>query len=272
ASGSRARCRTTPTSASAATPRTCRCRSSSSSARSSRASCAISACRPVPRRKASASRHVSQGRTFARDSVEFGRALAFTDGLFAIAATLLVIDLAVPHLKDGSSVHELANALQDDIPSFVSFAISFAVIGRYWVAHHQFVSLLTRMDQLFLGLSLPYLAFIAFLPFPTSLLGHYFENPLSVVIYAVTVAFISGMEVVLFRYAYRHGLIDREIPGDVYRYGIAMSLAPVLFFMISIPVAFASTTAAVCVWFLGIPLAAIAERWKPDGADDLLLG
>ena len=226
----------------------------------------------MPRRKASSSRNVSQGRTFDRDSVEFGRALAFTDGLFAIAATLLVIDLVVPHLKDSTSVHELANALQNETASFVSFAISFAVIARYWAAHHQFVSMLSRMDQRFLGLTMLYLAFVAFLPFPTSLLGHYFDNPLSVTVYAVSVAAISGMEVVLFRYAYRHGLIDREIPGDVYRYGIAMSFAPVIFFMISIPVAFASAAAAVCVWFLGIPLAAIAERWKPEGADELLLG
>ena len=51
-----------------------------------------------------------------------------------------------------------------------------------------------------------------------------------------------------------------------------MSLAPVLFFLLSIPIAFVSTTLAVCVWFLGIPLAAVAERWKPEGADELLLG
>ena len=51
-----------------------------------------------------------------------------------------------------------------------------------------------------------------------------------------------------------------------------MSLSPVLFFLLSIPIAFVSTTLAVCFWFLGIPLAAVAERWKPEGADELLLG
>lgn len=211
-------------------------------------------------------------RTYGRDSVEFARTLTFTDGLFAIAMTLLVVDLAVPVLHVDHSVHELADGLNDESEKFISFFISFAVIGRYWLAHHAFFSQLTRMDQGLIRLNLVYLAFIAFLPFPTALLGEHFSNPLSVVIYAVNVAIVSGMEVVLFSRAQNHDLLQKKLPRDVYRYGAAMSLAPVLFFIVSIPIAFVSTTLAVGVWFLGIPLAAIAERWKPEDADELLPG
>jgi TMEM175 potassium channel family protein len=211
-------------------------------------------------------------RTYDRESVEFARTLTFTDGLFAIAMTLLVVDLAVPVIHDSNSVHDLADALSDDTATFVSFFISFAVIGRYWMAHHTYFSGLARIDQGLIGLNLIYLAFIAFLPFPTSLLGNYFENPLSIAIYAVNVAAVSGLEVVLFSWAQNHGLRQKELPRDVYRYGALMSLAPVVFFLASIPIAFLSTTVAVCVWFLGIPLAAFADRWKPEGADELLLG
>jgi uncharacterized membrane protein len=211
-------------------------------------------------------------RTYDRDSVEFARTLTFTDGLFAIAMTLLVVDLAVPVIKDAHSVHDLAEALADDTATFVSFFISFAVIGRYWVAHHTFFSQLSRIDRSLISLNLIYLAFIAFLPFPTALLGRYFENPLSIAIYAINVGAVSGMEVVLFSWAQNHGLLRKRLPPDVYRYGVLMSLSPVLFFAISIPIAFVSTTLAVCCWFLGIPLAAIADRWKPEGADELLLG
>ncbi|HEY7266361.1 MAG TPA: TMEM175 family protein [Solirubrobacterales bacterium] len=212
-------------------------------------------------------------RRYGRDSVEFARTLSFTDGLFAIAATLLVIDLAVPILHHESSVHELATKLNDEHQKFISFFISFAVIGRYWVAHHTYFSALSRIDRPLIGLNMVYLAFIALLPFPTALLGEYFSNPLSITIYAVNVAIISAMEVVLFGWAHDHDLLERKLPQDVYRFGVAMSLAPVIFFVISIPVAFLTTTTlAVCTWFLGIPLAAIAGRWKPEGADDLLLG
>jgi len=211
-------------------------------------------------------------RTYGRETVEFARMLTFTDGLFAIAMTLLVVDLAVPTLSDTSSVHELADKLNDDSAKFISFFISFAVIGRYWLAHHTYFSALARIDRAIIALNLVYLAFIAFLPFPTALLGEYFENPLSITIYAVNVAIVSGMEVVLFSHAQNHGLLERKLPQDVYRYGVAMSLAPVFFFLISIPVAFISTTVAACMWFLGVPFAAIADRWKPKEADEMLLG
>ena len=211
-------------------------------------------------------------RTYDRDGVEFGRTVAFTDGLFAIAMTLLVVSLAVPTLSDESSVSDLANKLSDDSSTFVSFAISFAVIGRYWLAHHTYFSALARLDRGLIALNLLYLAFIAFLPFPTALLGAYFSNPLSVTIYAVNLAIVSGMEVVLFSYAQNNDLLERKLPRDVYRYGATMSLAPVAFFLVSIPVAFLSTTVAVCMWFLGFPFSLIAQRWKPEGADELLLG
>jgi uncharacterized membrane protein len=209
---------------------------------------------------------------YDRDTVEFSRTLSFTDGLFAIAATLLVVDLAVPVLHHESSVHELADKLNDETAKFVSFFISFSVITRYWFAHHVFVSQLARIDRGYIAYTLVYLAFIAFLPFPTALLGEHFSNPLSVVIYAVNVAIVSAMEVVLFSRAQNHGLLKKKLPRDVYRYGVAMSLAPVAFFILSIPVAFFSSALAVCIWFLGIPLAAITDRWKPEGSDELLMG
>ena len=115
--------------------------------------------------------------------------------------TLLVIGIEVPDLSDKDSVDELADALADNSASFVSFVISFLVIGRYWIAHHRFFSLLREMDQGLVGLNLLYLMFVAFLPFPTALLGNLFENPLSIAVYALTVAVVSGMEVVLFRHA-----------------------------------------------------------------------
>ena len=209
-------------------------------------------------------------RTYDRDSAEFARVLAFTDGLFAIAMTLLIVAVAVPHLDDGGSIHQMADALNDLVPAFTSFFISFAVIGRYWLAHHQFVSLLRSMSQSFVALNLLYLAFIAFLPFPTALLGEYFENPLSIVLYAINVGLVSGLEVVLFRSAYRNNLLQRQPTPEVYRFGVIASLSPVFFFAISIPIAFVSTTLAVCIWLLTAPLGAMLERRAPEGVESLL--
>jgi uncharacterized membrane protein len=209
---------------------------------------------------------------YGRDSVEFARVLTFSDGLFAIAMTLLVVGIEVPDIPDTDDVSELADSLNDLSGSFISFFISFAVIGRYWLAHHQFFSRLKRMDQGLIGLNMIYLCFVAFLPFPTALLGNFFENPLSIAIYAVAVALVSGMEVVLYRRAQLHDLLERHLPDDVYRWGAMVSLSPVVFFLASIPVAFLNTGVAVGVWLLGIPFQLIADRWKPEGADELLGG
>jgi uncharacterized membrane protein len=209
---------------------------------------------------------------YERGDVEFSRVLAFSDGVFAIAMTLLVVGIEVPDLADKESVGDLADALGDLSPSLISFFISFAVIGRYWLAHHAFVAMLARMDMRLVGMNLVYLAFIAFLPFPTALLGNFFDNPLTIAVYAASVAAVSGMEVVLFRIAYRDKLMARPMTPEVYRWETLMSASPVVLFTLSIPVAFAVGSGwAVFVWFLGMPLGMLTSRWKPEGADDLLM-
>jgi uncharacterized membrane protein len=213
---------------------------------------------------------LARQRIYGRDSVEFARVLTFNDGLYAIAMTLLIVSIAVPTISDTNSVGDLADALNDLTPNFISFFISFAVIGRYWIAHHRFVSLLEAMDQTFILLNLTYLAFIAFLPFPTALLGEYFENPLSVVIYATNVGIVSYMEVALFRRAYRANLLRQRLTPEVYRFGVIAQLSPVLFFALSIPVAFISTTLAVAIWFLAAPFGIAMNRRAPEGAGKLL--
>ncbi len=212
--------------------------------------------------------HPSAERRFDRNSVEFGRVLAFSDGLFAIAMTLLVVGIEVPSISDPNSIGDLADALGDLSDSIVSFVVSFAVIGRYWVAHHQMFSLLAAMDRGLIGLNLLYLGLIAFLPFPTALIGNFFDNPLAFTIYAVSVALVSGMEVVLLRHAHRYGLLTNAMPEEVYRWGALMSLTPVIAFVASIPVAFVSSEIAVAMWFLGIPIGMWGDRHAPESWDD----
>jgi uncharacterized membrane protein len=209
---------------------------------------------------------------YGRDSAEFARVLAFSDGLFAIAMTLLVVGIEVPDIADEDSVGDLAHALGELQPALISFFVSFAVIGRYWLAHHQFIASLRAIDRRLITLNLVYLAFIAFLPFPTALLGNLFENPLSIAVYAVAVALCSGWEVVLFRRAYLDGLLKTAISPEAYRWGTFMSLTPVISFLISIPVAFVDTTLAALCWPLAIPLQIFAQRWRPEDATDDVLG
>jgi uncharacterized membrane protein len=197
------------------------------------------------------------------------RVLGFSDGLFAIAMTLLVVSVSVPVLQDERSVHELLDELNDRSAEVISFFISFAVIGRYWVAHHRFFALIGAFDYPLIAVNLVYLAFIAFLPFPTALLGNYFDNPLSVIAYALNVALVSGLEVVLIWRAFRSRLFEREMPAAVYRWAVMASSLPVAFMILSVPVAFLGSWLAVLCWFASAPVQGLVvnRRMPPEAAD-----
>jgi uncharacterized membrane protein len=200
----------------------------------------------------------------ARGTAEFGRVAGFSDAIFAIAMTLLVLQIDVSGLPaDGGSAGDMLDALQDALPEIASFVVSFYVIGRYWLAHHWFFSRLDRLDRRFLSQSLVYLGFIAFLPFPTSLIGEYEQNPIAFVVFALSMTAVSGMELVIVRHSFRAGLVRVGAPPgawDAIRIG---SSFPVCVFLLSIPVAFVNSTLALLSWFVLAPVGALINRRMP---------
>jgi uncharacterized membrane protein len=207
-------------------------------------------------------------RVYPRGEEEFGRVLSFSDGVYAIAITLLVLSIDVPSLSHADNAHELLAAIGHRHPQIISYLISFAVIGRYWLAHHQFFSRLRALDGGLIAWNLASLAVIAFLPFPTDILGNYFENPVAVSLYAITVALISGLEVIMFNRAHQRDLLDPKITEEVFRWSRAAALTPVVFFAVSVPFAFISSGLACLFWFGGIPYQTFyLNRRKPVGAE-----
>ena len=117
---------------------------------------------------------------------------AFSDGVLAIAITLLVLDLKVPHTGQGDLLH----ALWRQWPSYAAFFISFIVIGIMWVSHHSMFERISTVDRRLLFLNLLLLLGIAFLPFPTSLLASYIRDggqnaSISAAIYSATMCIIG---------------------------------------------------------------------------------
>ena len=101
--------------------------------------------------------------------LEFDRFVFFSDAVFAIAMTLLVVGIGVPSVAENGLPH----ALRDKQPEIISFFVSFIVIGNYWLAHHRFIAHLAAISTRFMTINLVYLAAIAFTPFPTALAGKY---------------------------------------------------------------------------------------------------
>jgi uncharacterized membrane protein len=101
------------------------------------------------------------------------RLQAFSDGVFAIAITLLVLEIHVPQAPEG----ELWRALFEQWPSYAAYVVTFAVIGIMWVNHHALIAFVARVDRPLLFLNLLLLLFVALLPFPTALLAEYLHSP-----------------------------------------------------------------------------------------------
>lgn len=113
--------------------------------------------------------------------VEFSRIVAFSDGVFSIAITLLVLELKLPqHLADG----ELWHALGEQREQFLAYAISFAVIARFWLVHHSFFSEVKAFDTRLIALNMLYLGFLVLIPFSSQVLGDYGGQLPSVVVYS----------------------------------------------------------------------------------------
>lgn len=112
------------------------------------------------------------------------RVLAFSDGVFAIAITLLVLNLNVPVVSQ-----DLLGALKKEWPAYVSYVLSFAIIGIVWASHHHMFRNITRSDHTFLLINILFLMWVAVIPFPTNLLAHYLgtgqDHP-AMAIYAIT--------------------------------------------------------------------------------------
>jgi uncharacterized membrane protein len=120
--------------------------------------------------------------------VEAGRVLAFSDAIFAIAITLLTINLEV---RPGLHGAAFVAALHQLLPALGAYALSFLILGQLWLAHHRMFGVIARVDYVVLRSNLLFLGLIAIMPFPVRLLSDYSNRPLAVAIYAVT--FIAAM-------------------------------------------------------------------------------
>ncbi|MGL5033423.1 MAG: TMEM175 family protein [Microcystaceae cyanobacterium] len=138
------------------------------------------------------------------------RLFAFSDGVFAITITLLVLEIKVPEIPHELVATELLPKLAHLFPFIISHVISFFVLGIFWVAHHNMFAHIKKHDHVLLWLNLFFLLCVASAPFPTGLLGGYPDQPISVMIYSAVLA-ITGLSLdAIWWYATTYGLVDSE--------------------------------------------------------------
>lgn len=182
--------------------------------------------------------------------VGYDRLLTLSDGVFAIAMTLRVLNFHTPATTNSDS--QLANALLAQSGTLLSYALSVVIIGRYWIAHHQMFEFIRGFDFTLAMLNLAFIGAVAFLPFPTSVLGQH-NGTTPVVFYAISICAVGIAQLAEWVYAWRfhHPGVD-AIPDDAGRFFTLSITRLVVVFAASVPVAFANPTVAQFLWIAAI--------------------
>jgi uncharacterized membrane protein len=192
-------------------------------------------------------------------NLAYDRVLFFSDAVFAIAITLLVVDIHVPS-PAGHAIDSAAE-LHAALPEIRSFGISFAVIGLFWLGHHGMFGHITVLNRNLMLLNLLFLATIAFLPYPTALFSAANDQVTATVFYACCVAGAGLAEAAIWIYAISApSLMRGRVSPRVRRYYLARLLPPPLVFALTIPVALASPQTASYLWLTIIVLGIVLRR------------
>lgn len=200
----------------------------------------------------------------AGSGLEFARVLFFTDAVFAIALTLLVVALNPPQLDDGGAdPGALGAALMEDRANIVGFFVGFVLLGRFWLSHHHFMAGLRSVDRRLIAINLVYLAFVAFTPFPVALISEYETNRLAFFLFAGCMTVVSLLELAMFVTAVRGGHTQAPASKRLVRDGLISSGVPILIMLASMPLAAIDTTLALMLWLVLVPFAAWANRRGP---------
>jgi uncharacterized membrane protein len=143
---------------------------------------------------------------------------AFSDGVFAIAITLLVLEIAVPAVREIHSSGDALRAIGEEWRVYMAYFVSFMTIGAVWIEHSALVDSLEHIDGVFMRLNLVLLLFCAFLPFPTRMMSEYGAVPdaerVAVVFYGAVLLVMVVMLIVLGQHAEREGLFGADVADE----------------------------------------------------------
>jgi uncharacterized membrane protein len=179
------------------------------------------------------------------------RVLALSDGIFAVAMTLLILEIHPPDLPPGHSQAALLGALVHLWPRYLDYAVSFLVIGMYWFGHRHVFGWIVRADGGLVWLNVGFLMLVTFIPFATDVVGTFGDERVAVAFYAVTLAAVGFVWWALWIYAARgRRLVDPRLDPRLIRLNTLSALLAPILFLASIGLAFTSPALCELSWLL----------------------
>jgi uncharacterized membrane protein len=176
---------------------------------------------------------------------------SFSDGVFAIAITLLILEIRVPSSDD--LLHQtLTSYLYKLWPKYFAYVFSFVIIGIYWANHHYIFKLYVRTNHVFNIMNVVFLMTIAFLPFPTAIFGEYINDihyrSIAVTFYDIGIALPAVLWLLMWLYAsYKKRLVDQRLKDHFIRYLDKLFITSNFLYLLSVVISFFSSIASVCV-------------------------
>lgn len=204
----------------------------------------------------------------AGGGLTLSRVDTLTDGVFAIVATLLVLEIHVPELPEHHTTSEVWHSLGDVAPSFVAFVFSFITILVYWVNHESLSRVTTRYPYRLVWINLMLLLFISLIPFTTDFISEYPKEPVAVATYGIVMACTATTAVIGYWYlAFRADLMAHTVSPEVRRRLLRRWIPGPALYALAAVAAFISVYVAIAV-YIALPLAffvpALQERVLED--------
>jgi uncharacterized membrane protein len=191
------------------------------------------------------------------DETGLERIIFFSDAVFAIAMTLLALEIRLPQAAgDISSMNngDLLQAILSIWPKYLGYVISFMGIGNYWVLHHRHFRYIQRYDMRLVFINLFLLLLVAFIPFPTAIISEN-GNRTATIFYALTMALVGLLLFWQWRHAtHHHRLVANDLPSDLVHLRQIRTLGAPFIFVLSIILAFIHPDLAKYAWLLILPL------------------
>jgi uncharacterized membrane protein len=179
---------------------------------------------------------------------DLGRIAAFTDGVMAVAITLLVLNIEVPRLESGQS---LGDALVDLLPSLDAYILAFALVGRFWVVHHNLFEKLRAFDATVMVLNLTFLALIVLMPFSSELYDTYTSEPLAAAVLGANLGLAGAAHSAMTVQVIKRDFLQKDRRAETTP---SVGLGVTAVFLLSVPAAFLSVHLAEALWISTIVL------------------
>lgn len=181
------------------------------------------------------------------------RIVFFSDAVFAIAITLLALEIRLPENITHAGNGELLQSLASIWPKYLGYIVSFLSIGNFWVIHHRQYHYIERYNTHLMFINLLVLMSVAFIPFPTSVISEN-GNRTATILYALNASLIGILSTVLWIYAsYKHRLVAPDMEYAVVRRGVIRNLIAPVIFLFSIGLSYINPDLAKFSWILIAP-------------------